>query len=178
MAIAAGCLGEAVLLALYGPDSAALGAAFALGVGLAVVYGRLGHDGEYVGLLAGGISPRRIIASVITVTIAAQAGFAAYEYAFQRADIPSAYIGYALGALQPVFIASSAFPICVRTRVREPWAATLLLLVAYVACVLMARAATGAARLGTGLYWFYVIPALAALDVALFRWLRFPTAAA
>lgn len=175
--IALAILCEAALLWAGGTDVASTGAAFVVAIGLAVVYGRLAHDGEYVALAAAGIAPRRIIAAVVATVVVVQGLFLAYEYTFERGNMPSAYIGYALSALQPVFMASSALPITVRSRAREPWAHMFLLLGGYTACLVAARTGARIAELGTGMYWFYVVPVLAIADAVLFRSLRTPPAA-
>jgi hypothetical protein len=169
LALIAGFACEAAALALLGPDAGTMAGAFVLGSGLAIVYTRLARDREYLALLAAGVAPRRVNAAVVAVTALVQIAVVASCCALAGARAPSAYLGYALAGLQPVFIASSALPICVRSRDREPWAQMFLLLLAYVACVVAAGVAAAFQHVGPGLSWLYVVPALAVIDVLLFR---------
>jgi hypothetical protein len=169
---------EVALLVAGTPDAATTGAALICGVSLAAVYADLLRSGEYHGLVAGGIAPRRIVAPVVILLVLLQALVVAFCYRFERPDVPSAYIGYTLSAAQPILIASSALPICVRSSAREPWAQVLLLLLAYVGCLIAAQMETRVAGIGAGLYWLYIVPALVAIDVVLFRHLAQPARSA
>ena len=169
---------EVALLVVGTPDAATTGAALICGVSLAAVYTDLVRCGEYHGMVAGGIAPRRIVAPVIILLVLLQALVIAFCYRFERPGVPSAYIGYTLSAVQPVLIASSALPLCVRSSAREPWAQVLLLLLAYVGCLVGAQMETRVAGIGAGLYWLYVVPALIVIDVVLFRHLAQPARSA
>jgi hypothetical protein len=173
--LAAGWIVEIVLLLTETPDAATTVAALVDAVGLAVVYTDVIRYGEYYGMLGGGISPRRVVAPVIVLVLLLQALFIAFCYLYEHPILASAYIGYTLSALQPVFFASLVLPICVRSGAREPWAQVLLLLLGYIACVVVAQFSTRGARIGAGLYWMYVIPVLIIADVLLFRYVSRPT---
>jgi hypothetical protein len=169
---------EVALLVVGTPDAATTGAALICGVSLAAVYTDLLRRGEYHGMLAGGIAPRRIVAPVIILLVLLQALVVAFCYRFEHPTVPSAYIGYTLSALQPVLIASLVLPICVRSSAREPWAQVLLLLLGYVACLVVTQMSVRIAGVGAGLYWMYAVPALVAADMLLFRYVSRPTSAA
>ncbi len=167
-ALAAAMLAVGVLW-LEGPIAASTGGAYALAVGLAVVFGRLVRSGEYGALLQAGISPRRIVAAVVAIACALAAIEAVAACALRPPVVRTLYAGYVLAALQLPLLASLALPISARSRREEPWALVVLLLLAYTVAIIAAAVLGARAGWAPGLEWLFVDAALVAADIALYR---------
>lgn len=141
----------------------------ALAVGLAVAYGNLARDGEYVALLQAGIAPRRIGAVVVLCVLALAFMEAAIACAFFPPATRTEYAGYVLAALQLPLIASITLPVAVRSRTEEPWARMVVLLIAYTIVTALLRAFGRSAGWAPGSEWYFIDIALVAADIALYR---------
>jgi lipopolysaccharide export LptBFGC system permease protein LptF len=169
-ALAASAAFEAALWFAGTPEFAATAGAIVLAIGLAIAYGSLAKHGEFLALLAAGIAPRRTGAVVVIGAAIVAAIESAASSVLRPPVLRTEHVAYALSALQPVLIASSVLPLSVRNPGREPWARVLLLLVIYVACLVMVRTlvrVTDSAH--GGLYWVYIVAALALYDIFLYR---------
>jgi lipopolysaccharide export LptBFGC system permease protein LptF len=158
------------------PDAALATAPYALCVGLAVVYGRWGRSGEFTALLQAGVSPRRVGAVVVLISLVTALAGATFACAFFPPDVPTRYAGYVLSALQLPLMASLALPTSLESRTEEPWARMALLLVGYALFSTAVRVAGLAAGWAPGLEWLFVDGALLGTDVALYRRLARPRA--
>jgi hypothetical protein len=167
VAIALAC--EVVLWSLGTRVAAFTGGAYALAVGLAVAYSRLSRSGEIAALQALGISPRRIAAPAIVLSVLAAGCGAILACAVGKAAVRTEYAGYVLAALQLPLAGSLALPVVARAGAEEPWAMMCLVLAGYT---LLVVALVGFARSqgwALGLEWFFVDAALLACDLSLYR---------
>jgi len=169
-ALAAAFAVQVIVLTVFGSGPAALAAGpYALGVSLAVVYGRWSRTGEYFALLLAGISPRRIAASVVAVTLACALVEALAACIRLRPAVPTEYAGYVLTALQLPLMTSLALPVSTRLRNEEPWALMTLLLFGYALCTAIAQSVALGAGWPAGLNWLPVDGALLCADVMSYR---------